>query len=148
MTEMADDVEANEERTHMIIRQVKNKIDHMEPSLKVAEKGSKVKNSVTYKKLISMATNQDLCYMYTGWVFAALTGIGMPVWAVLIGDLFDAFGPIDPVEGFEQIKFFSLVIFLVGVAMWICCFVYWSCLLIFAERIARGIKIKYLEAIF
>jgi hypothetical protein len=43
-----------------------------------------------------MATKEDLYYMYMGWFFACLTGIGMPIWAVLIGDLFDAFGPGDP----------------------------------------------------
>jgi hypothetical protein len=107
-----------------------------------------VQNAVTYKKLISMASKEDMCYMYTGWFFACLTGIGMPVWAVLIGDLFDAFGPVDPVEAFETIKFFSWIIFFVGLAQWITSYIYWSCLLIFAERVARKIKIKYLEAIF
>ena len=114
----------NNDRAQMIIRQVENKIAHMDPALKSAKQIDDVSNQISFSELISVATRQEMCYMYAGWFFSALTGIGMPIWAVLMGDLFDGFGPTqDPDEAFETIKELCLIITLVGVAIWITAFV-------------------------
>ena len=47
---------------------------------------------VPYSKLYSLASKQEKILMYIGWFFAAITGLGMPSFAFLFGDIMNAFG--------------------------------------------------------
>lgn len=47
----------------------------------VLSQTSSSEQTVAFSKLISNATGGEKCVMYIGWVFAFLTGIGMPLFA-------------------------------------------------------------------
>jgi ABC-type multidrug transport system fused ATPase/permease subunit len=87
--------------------------------------------------------------MWIGWAAAAVTGLGMPSFVFLIGDVIDSFGTsaTDPDEALRTISLMSLIFTLVGIVIWITSYVSYAFLLIFSERIARKTRIKYLEAI-
>ena len=45
----------------------------------------------SYKKLYSLSTSRERTIMYIGWVFAAITGLGMPSWTFLMGNVLNDF---------------------------------------------------------
>lgn len=48
--------------------------------------------------------------MFLGWVFAALTGIGLPAFAFLMGDILNAFDPATSKEDMlDTISFIALI---------------------------------------
>ena len=100
----------------------------MEPSLK-KNHIHKPAEFVSFSKMISNTNANDKCYLFTGLFFAFIAGCAMPVWALLLGDLMDNFGgTTTPEMAFDNIKFFSSVIIIVGLGTWICTCIYWSAL--------------------
>ena len=86
--------------------------------------------------------------MYIGWVFAFVTGIGLPLFAQFMATIFNSFGPeIKPDEMLKQVQNMFIIMVVVGLAIGVCGTVYWLILLRFSNIIARRTKESYLEAI-
>lgn len=47
--------------------------------------------SVPYSKLYSYASKTDKIYLYIGWIASAITGLGMPSFVFLIGNVINSF---------------------------------------------------------
>ena len=58
-----------------------------------AAKAAAEANMVSLKKLISLGTSAEKCYLYFGWVCCAIVGATLPCFIFFIGPIFDAFGP-------------------------------------------------------
>jgi ATP-binding cassette subfamily B (MDR/TAP) protein 1 len=88
--------------------------------------------------------------MYWGWIFAFLTGVGLPAVFIIFGDSMEALGSPTktPEENFQDMLSITTWMFVIGGIVWILAFAYQSCLAIFAEMTARRIKVAYLRAIF
>ena len=48
--------------------------------------------TVPYSKLYCLASGRDKCNMYMGHLFAAFTGVGMPLFVILMSETMDSFG--------------------------------------------------------
>ena len=83
--------------------------------------------------------------MILGWIFAIITGIGLPSFAFLFGDIINSYGPEEDV--LDQMETIALVMVLIGAAVWILAYLMYALLLTSSERIMRRTKLKYIEAI-
>jgi ABC-type multidrug transport system fused ATPase/permease subunit len=106
--------------------------------------------AIGFGKLTSLNGREEKCYMYWGWIFSFLTGVGLPAAFIIFGDSMEALG--DPTEAPEESLKKMLGIcgwmFLLGAILWIFAFLYQTFLGIFAEKTSRRIKVAYLRAIF
>ena len=73
------------ERYEVLMRQIDTKIEKDGQSTETAQ-------TVSYSKLISLATGYEKCKMYFGWCFACLAGAVLPTFIWLLGDVMDSFG--------------------------------------------------------
>ncbi len=87
--------------------------------------------------------------MYTGWACSCLSGLGMPSFVFLIGNILDSFNSYEtpPDEMLDNIKRLSGIFTLIGVFLWITTYINFAFLYIFSERVAKKTRVKYLEAI-
>jgi len=100
--------------------------------------------SVPYSKLYSLASSTDKCLMYLGWVAAAFTGLGLPSFLFLFGDVLDSFGPtVAPEDALDTITFICILICCIGMGILIFGYIFYTFLLISSERIARKTRIAY-----
>ena len=103
--------------------------------------------TVPYRKLYSLANGSDLCLMWCGWLAAIVTGLALPSFVFIMGDIIDSFNPISMGDTLDAIRESSIIFFVIGVAIWVTSHIYYACLFIFAESVARKIRVHYLEAI-
>ena len=83
--------------------------------------------------------------MYWGLFAAAITGAGMPLFALIMGQVFNTFTDNPTLDDiFNQLTFLSYLQLGIGLVIWIASFFYWSLLLTFSERAVRRIRIEYL----
>jgi hypothetical protein len=86
--------------------------------------------------------------MYIGWVSAAMTGLGLPSFVFLIGDIINSFNPSNgPEEMLKKIKLIAWVEVVIGAGIWILSYIYFSFLLMSSELITKKIRIAYVEAV-
>lgn len=102
-------------------------------------------NIVPYSKLYCLASGKDKLYMVIGHVAAVITGIGLPSFVFLMGDVIDSFASFD--EVLESIRRISLILALIGVVIWIFSYIYYAFLLMFSELVGFKLKVAYFEAI-
>ena len=57
---------------------------------------------VPFSKLTSLASKEEKCQLYIGWIFACLSGCILPSFIFLIGDVFDSFSPDNDPEETRQ----------------------------------------------
>jgi hypothetical protein len=86
--------------------------------------------------------------MYIGWVSAAMTGLGLPSFVFLIGDIINSFNPSNgPEEMLKKIKLIAWIEVVIGAGIWILSYIYFSFLLMSSELITKKIRIAYVEAV-
>lgn len=100
---------------------------------------------VAYSKLYSLANSNEKCLMYLGWISASITGLGLPSFAFLFGDILNAFGPGE--DPLDKISTIALIMSCIGVGIGIMSYLYYSLLLISSEKIVRKTRTAYIEAI-
>lgn len=85
--EVTDSKVLKESRTEILLRQVESTIARDSSDKK------DIGPACAYSKLYSLASTKEKTLMYIGWICAAITGLGMPSFAFLMGDIINAFGP-------------------------------------------------------
>ena len=87
--------------------------------------------------------------MFLGWLAAFITGLGLPSFVFLIGDVINSFDPYktDANELLNKIKLISLIYTIIGIGIFIFSYVFYSFLLISSELMVQTIRKKYLESI-
>ena len=90
-----------------------------------------------------------MCLMYGGWAAAIISGLGMPSFVFLIGNVLDAFNDNteSPDQTLDHVKTLSGIFGIIGLGVWLSSYIYYACLLSFSEKVTKKIKVKYLEAI-
>jgi len=73
-----------EDRTAVLVRQIESKVD-------IEGQNSSAKAQVAYGKLLTFATAGDKCKLYTGLIFAFLSGACLPLFFFFLGPVFDSF---------------------------------------------------------
>jgi ABC-type multidrug transport system fused ATPase/permease subunit len=87
--------------------------------------------------------------MYIGWISACFTGLGMPSLVFLFGNIVDSFdsNTNDLDQMISGVKRMCWILCLIGGFIWIVTYVYYTCLLIFSERVTKKTKVEYVKAI-
>ena len=87
--------------------------------------------------------------MYFGWIAAAITGLGLPAFVFLIGDLINSFDPNnkDPKDMLKMVKLLSMIFSIIGGGIFLFSYVFYSFLLMSSEMNVKKIRMKYLESI-
>ena len=84
--------------------------------------------------------------LFIGLFNAALTGVALPSFVFLIGDIIDAFDPeSDRKEALEDVKRLTLIFVYIGVAVWITSYFFYGFLIVFSERVAKRTRLAYLK---
>jgi hypothetical protein len=99
---------------------------------------------VSYGKILTTyAEPTDKYLMAFGYFSAIATGIAMPSFVFIMGDILNSFGD----NALEAIKRQCLIMVYIGLAVWVTSYFYYASLVAMAERVGRKTKINYLKAI-
>ena len=98
--------------------------------------------------MIQLASGEDKCLMYFGWLFAALSGAVLPTFIYMLGDVFDSFGPDqDPQETLDLVRRITMIMGILALVLLVTGFLQYSLTIEAASRITARIRVEYLKAI-
>jgi hypothetical protein len=100
-----------------------------------------------YSKLLAFATPYEMGMFYIGHICAIITGLALPSFSYLMGDVLDSFSGTSREAQLEKIRITTIIFVVIGAGVWVISYIYWSLLVIFSLRVSRRIKEKYIEAI-
>lgn len=125
----------------MLIKQSEEKIAKEKKAQAAASE------TVPYGKiLLTYADGNDKALMAFGYFFAIVTGIGMPAFTFLFGDIVLNF--TDPnVSIVDAINPLCIKLLIIGGVMFLASYFYYVFLVIMAERIAKKTRVAYLRSI-
>ena len=111
------------------------------------QQSEEAKDTVTYGKiLLTYADGTDKTMMTFGYVFAITTGLGLPSFTFLFGDIVVNF--TDPTKSIaDSINPLALQLTIIGGVMMATSYIYFVFLVIMAERIGKKTRVAYLNAI-
>lgn len=109
----------------------------------------KFKPMASYGKLVwTLSDCQDQWYFCLGILWAILSGLGLPSFVFLFGDIADSFQQgADSKEVLEKITRISKILTVIGLGIWVGCYIFFSFLTIASERIGLKTKTSYLRSI-
>ena len=106
----------------------------------------KKQETVSYSKiLLTFADGTDIAYLTVGWIASIVTGVAMPSFVFLFGNIVDDYASADDLV--HAISKIAVEFTLIGVGVWITSYFYYAMLVIMAERIGRSTKVAYLKSI-
>jgi len=76
---------------------------------------------------------------------AIVTGLGLPSFVFLFGDIVDEFGDIKNIV--DTIRPLAIELLIIGAIIWVTSYFYFTFLVIVSERLGRKTRIAYLKAI-
>ena len=83
-----------------------------------------------------------------GLIFACITGLGLPSFIFLVGDVINSFDP--SVSRAEALKTMLKILYIfigIGSGVWILSYLFYSKLIIFSERVAKTTRREYLRSV-
>ena len=95
------------------------------------------------KILLTYADSTDKWLMAFGYFMSIATGIAMPSFVFIFGDIINSFGG----DALSSIKSSCLDMVLIGGGVWVSSYFYYACLVIMAERVGRKTKVAYLRSL-
>jgi ATP-binding cassette, subfamily B (MDR/TAP), member 1 len=105
------------------------------------------KLQVPYSKiLLTYADRKDKCLMICGYASSIISGLGLPSFVFLFGDIVDSFGPGSS-DIIGSISLICLVMTVIGVGIWITGYIYVTSLAIMAERVGKKTRVAYLRSV-
>ena len=85
------EIEIPQEERHKVLMR---KVDTLTKTFGAAAAGKgAIAQTVTIKKLLSLATPRERCQLYLGWIASCLTGAVLPSFIFMLGPVFDSFEP-------------------------------------------------------
>ena len=102
-----------------------------------------------FRTLFRFASSHDLVLLWIGIIASILTGFAQPAFVLLAGPLLDSFNPLDQgsSDALAKIKQISLIWALLGVGIFIVCYIYFAFLAIVSESVGLQFRVNYLRAI-
>ena len=98
------------------------------------------------KILLTQASKADKILIGIGYGAAMLTGLGLPSFVFLFGNIINSFGPNEK-DVLSVIRPISIQFACIGVAIWILTYVYYTFLIVVSEKIGKKTKVAYLKSI-
>ncbi len=84
--------------------------------------------------------------MAAGYLTSIITGLGLPSFVFIFGDIVNSFGPTSK-DVVGTISTICLAMTLIGVGIWITTYIYFTTLVIMSERIGKKTRVAYLKAV-
>ena len=94
---------------------------------------------------MTYADGLDKFLICMGYFMAIVTGLGLPSFVFLFGDIVDEFGDIKNIV--DTIRPLAIELLIIGAIIWITSYFYFTFLVIVSERLGRKTRIAYLKAI-
>jgi ABC transporter transmembrane region len=111
------------------------------------EEKDKQKLMVPYSKiLLTYADRSDKILITCGFLTAIITGLGLPSFVFLFGDIVNSFGP-NTTDVVGAIRPISIDMTIIGCAIWITTYIYYTMLVTVSERLGKKTRVAYLRAI-
>lgn len=130
----------SEDRLDQLIYQVNQRIDEKKGNKKTKEE------TVPYSKiLLTYADRTDKILISLGYFTSIITGLGLPSFVFLFGDIVDDFGAKQDI--IEAIRPVAIELCIIGVFIWITSYSYFVFLVMVSERIGKKTRVAYLKAI-
>lgn len=86
--------------------------------------------------------------LWTGWIFAGLTGAILPLFFFFLGPIFDSFGGTNtPEETRDMVRELCIIMFCIAVGIMITSYLQNWLLMSAAASIAAKLKTRYLKAV-
>jgi ATP-binding cassette subfamily B (MDR/TAP) protein 1 len=98
------------------------------------------------KILLTYADKKDKCLMIFGYLSSIITGLGLPSFVFLFGDIVDSFGP-KSTNVVKSLTPICLAMTLIGIGIWITTYIYFASLVIMSERVGKKTRVAYLKAV-
>ena len=83
--------------------------------------------------------------MSFGYFTAVITGLGMPSFVFLFGDVVDSFGDFNNIV--DKIRPVAIKLCIIGAFIWVTSYLYFTLLVMMSERIGKKTRVAYLKAI-
>ena len=131
----------NDDRLDQLMYLVGKKVD--------SYKADKVKSQdlVSYMKILTtFADKNEKVLIFIGFMTAVLTGIALPSFTFLFGSIVNSFDP-NTKNVVDDVRPLCINLVEIGLIAWVTTYIYYTCLIIVAERIGRKTRVAYLKAI-
>lgn len=99
------------------------------------------------KILLTFADQTDKILIACGYVTAIVTGLGLPSFVFLFGDIVDSFGGGSTTNIVDAIRPTAIQLTIIGAIIWVTSYLYFALLVIMSERVGKKTRVAYLKAI-
>lgn len=132
-----------------LIADVKSQCEIEAKSLQLKQQNEFKIEEVSFSKLLSLTNRRTKCKLWFGWVFAALTGMLVPSFFWLYGDIFDAFTAVgsEPDEKLKKILDLFMITIGLCVMLVVTGMVYHSCSAQASAKVSADLQSAYLASI-
>ena len=96
--------------------------------------------------MLTFADGKDKALITFGYFTAIATGAGLPSFVFLFGDIVNTFGPSTD-DIVSKIGPIALTMVIIGLAIWITTYLYFTFLVIMSERVGKKTRVAYLKAV-
>ena len=119
--------------------------EQAEPAKKEQEEKPK---TVPLSELFRYRSKSDKVLFGVGLFASVLTGLAMPSFVILLGEVTNSFDPTSSAsDTLEEIEFISMIFAIVSVAIWVITYVYFAFFAIISENTGFEFRSHYLHAI-
>ena len=143
---MIYDAQSNRESTvcHEDIRDV---IGMIEKKIKDNQVVKQPAAAPLSKILFTYADRQDKILLLMGFISASFCGFGLPSIVFLFGDIADSFLLRNPVLILDAITYTAKTLSIIGAAVGVCSYMFFTFFMIASERIGQKTRVAYLESV-
>lgn len=133
----------------MLIRQIETQCNKLGAAAAgAAGQAAKADEPMTMKKMISLASGREKCYIYTGWIAAGLSGTVLPAFIFMLGPIFDAMGPEnDPEESLKLVAQITGIMAGLAILVFITSYLQYALLSRGAALVVNRIKAAQLKSV-
>jgi len=118
---------------------------HRIETSKIESESKKVAASYS-KILLANADSRDKAILGIGIFASILTGLGLPSFVFLFGDIINAFGD-NPDGLLSTMRIIAIEFTIIGVIIWITSYFYFSFMVIYGESVSAKTRIQYLSTL-
>ncbi len=95
---------------------------------------------------MTFADRKDKTLIALGYTTAIITGLGLPSFTFIFGDIINSFGP-NSLNVVDKITPIAIQMTAIGGFIWLTTYLYFTFLVIMSERVGRKTRVAYLKAI-
>ena len=96
--------------------------------------------------LTTFADRGDKTLIALGYTTAIVTGLGLPSFVFIFGDIINSFGP-NSKNVVDAMRPIAIQMTAIGLFIWVTTYLYFTFLVIMSERVGRKTRVAYLRAI-